>query len=104
MRRVYMQVLKCSIRLMKAKKTQEARVKEMIELRKKFDELGLDMGNEQMRVLLSKMNEFVKGVGFSGRVDLSDFGRTAVCKFTLQRHCVSTIVLKRLNAESSESR
>jgi len=82
---------------MKAKKTVEARVKEMVELRKKFDELGLDTENEQMRALLSKMNDFVKGTGFSGRLDLSDFGRVAVCKFTLQPHCVSTIVLKRLN-------
>ncbi|AGE56420.1 hypothetical protein PBCVNEJV1_756L [Paramecium bursaria Chlorella virus NE-JV-1] len=78
---------------MKAKKTTEARLKEMVELRKKFDELGLDPDNEQMKILLAKMNDFVRGFGFSGKVDLSDFGRIAVCKFTLQPHSVSTIRL-----------
>jgi hypothetical protein len=79
---------------MKSKKTMEARVKEMIEIRNKFDELGLDTENDQMKALIVKMNDFVRGTGFSGRVDLSDFGRVAICKFTNQPHSVSTIVLR----------
>ncbi|AGE50585.1 hypothetical protein PBCVCVR1_694L [Paramecium bursaria Chlorella virus CVR-1] len=80
--------------IMKVKKSLEARVKEMVEIRKKFDELGLDLENEQMQVLIAKMNDFVRGFGFSGKVDLSDIGRTAICKFTLQPHSVSTIILR----------
>ena len=79
---------------MKAQKTVEKRVAEMIEFRKKFEELGLPSEHPQIAELISKMNEFVRGTGFSGHVDLSDFGRTAICKFTLQPHCVSTIVLR----------
>jgi hypothetical protein len=79
---------------MKAKKDTAARLKEMVELRKKFVELGLDHENEDMKTLLAKMNDFVKGTGFSGKVVLEDFKRVAVCKFTLQPHSVSTIVLK----------
>ena len=79
---------------MKQQKTVEARLKEVIEFRKKFDELGLPPGNPQIAELLEKLNEFVRGQGFSGHVDLSDFGRTAVCKLSLQPHCVSKIVLR----------
>lgn len=79
---------------MKTQKTVEKRVAEMIEFRKKFEELGLPSEHLQIAELISKMNDFVRGIGFSGHVDLSDFGRTAICKFTLQPHCVSTIVLR----------
>lgn len=82
---------------MKPTKSLEARLKEVIELRKKFDELGMDTGNEQMKILIEKMNMFVRnGVGFSDRIDLSDFGRVAICKFTNQPRSVSTIVLRAL--------
>lgn len=79
---------------MKQQKTVEARLKEVIEFRKKFDELGLPKDHPQISDLLDKMNDFVRGQGFSGHVDLSDFGRTAICKLSLQPHCVSTIVLR----------
>jgi hypothetical protein len=82
---------------MKAKKTDIARVKEMLELRKKFSELGLDEENEDMKTLIKKMNDFVKeGVGFSGKVVLEEYKRVAVCKFSLQPHSISTIILKAL--------
>ncbi|AGE50039.1 hypothetical protein ATCVCanal1_023L [Acanthocystis turfacea Chlorella virus Canal-1] len=82
---------------MKAKKSDVARVKEMLELRKKFAELGLDEETEGMKELIQKMNEFVKeGTGFSGKIVLEEYKRVAVCKFTLQPHSVSTIVLKAL--------
>jgi hypothetical protein len=79
---------------MKSYKPVDKRVAEMIEFRKKFDELGLPKEHPQIAKLNEKMNDFVKGVGFSGHVDLSDFGRTAICKFSLQPRCVSTIVLR----------
>ena len=80
---------------MKAKKSDIARVKEMLELRKKFAELGLDEENEDMKKLISKMNDFVKeSIGFSGKIVLEEYKRVAVCKFTLQPHSVSTVVLK----------
>jgi hypothetical protein len=80
---------------MKEKKSDTVRIKEMIELRKKFIELGLDDENEQMKVLIAHMNDFARdAVGFSSKVDLSDFGRIAICKFTNQPRSVSTIVLK----------
>lgn len=80
---------------MKPTKSLEARLKEVIELRKKFDELGLNTDNDQMKILIEKMNMFVRnGVGFSDRIDLSDFGRVAICKFSTQKNCVSTVVLR----------
>jgi hypothetical protein len=82
---------------MKAKKTDIVRVKEMLELRKKFAELGLDEETDGMKELIQKMNAFVKeSVGFSGKIVLEEYKRVAVCKFTLQPHSVSTIVLKAL--------
>lgn len=83
---------------MKQTKTIEARLKEVIELRKKFEELGLDSENEQMKELIEKMNRFVRdGVGFSDKIELSDYGRVAICKFTTQPRSVSTIVLRALS-------
>lgn len=80
---------------MKPTKSLEARLKEVIELRKKFDELGLNIDNDQMKILIEKMNMFVRnGVGFSDRIELSDYGRVAICKFSTQKNCVSTIVLR----------
>ncbi|ABT14939.1 hypothetical protein NY2A_B540R [Paramecium bursaria Chlorella virus NY2A] len=79
---------------MKQQKTIEARLKEVIEFRKKIDELGLSTNHPQVAELIEKMNDFVRGTGFSGHVDLSDFGRTAICKLSLQPHFVSTIVLR----------
>jgi len=79
---------------MKQKKPTETRLKEVIEFRKKFDELGLPTEHPQVAELLETMNRFVRGEGFSGHIDLTDFGRTAVCKLSLQPHCVSTIVLR----------
>ena len=81
---------------MKSYKSVDKRVAEMIEFRKKFDELGLPKEHPQVAELIEKMNDFIKGQGFSGHVDLSDFGRTAICKFSLQPHCISTIVLRQL--------
>ena len=40
---------------MKQVKTIEARLKEVIEFRKKFEELGLDSENEQMKELIEKI-------------------------------------------------
>jgi hypothetical protein len=82
---------------MKQPKSVEARLKEVIEFRKKFDELALPKDHPQIAELLEKLNDFVRGQGFSGHVDLSDFGRTAVCKLSLQAHCVSKIVLRAIN-------
>lgn len=80
---------------MKSTKTIEARLKEVIELRKKFGELGLDSKNEQMKKLIEKMNRFARdGVGFSDKIRLPDYGRVAICKFTNQPRSVSTIVLR----------
>lgn len=79
---------------MKQQKSIEARLKEVIEFRKKFDELGLPKDHPQIAELLETMNAFVRGTGFSGHIDLGDFGRTAICKLSLQPHCVSTIVLR----------
>ena len=80
---------------MKQTKTIEARLKEMIEFRKKFEELGLDPENEQMKELIEKMNSFVRdGAGFSDKIRLPDYGRVAICKFTNQPRSVSTIVLR----------
>ena len=81
---------------MKQQKSIEARLKEVMEFRKKFDELGLPQDHPQIVELIETMNRFVRGQGFSGRIDLSDFGRTAICKLSLQPHCVSTIVLRAL--------
>jgi isopropylmalate/homocitrate/citramalate synthase len=79
---------------MKSQKPVEKRVKEMIEIRKKLDEMGLDSENAQVAELFKKMDDFVRGIGFSGHVDMTDFGRVAICKFSLQPHCVSTLVLR----------
>jgi hypothetical protein len=82
---------------MKSVKTIEARLKEVVELRKKFEELGLDSENEQMKELIGKMNRFVRdGIGFSDKIDLSDYGRVAICKFSTQKNSVSTVVLRAL--------
>lgn len=82
---------------MKQTKTIEARLKEVIEFRKKFEELGLDSENEQVKELIEKMNRFVRdGAGFSDKIRLPDYGRVAICKFTNQPRCVSTIVLRSL--------
>jgi hypothetical protein len=82
---------------MKQTKTIEARLKEMIEFRKKFEELGLDPENEQMKELIEKMNSFVRdGAGFSDKIRLPDYGRVAICKFSTQPRSVSTIVLRAL--------
>jgi hypothetical protein len=80
---------------MKQKKSLDARVKEVVEFRKKFQELGLDPSHPQVKILIDLMNDFARhGYGFSNIVDLSDFGRKAVCKFSTQKNCVSTIILK----------
>jgi hypothetical protein len=82
---------------MKQVKSIEARLKEVVEFRKKFEELGLDSQNEQVKELIEKMNNFVRdGTGFSDKIDLSDYGRVAICKFTNQPRSVSTIVLRAL--------
>jgi len=82
---------------MKQVKSIEARLKEAIEFRKKFEELGLDTENEQVKELIEKMNRFVRdGTGFSGKIELSDYGRVAICKFSTQPRSVSTIVLRAL--------
>lgn len=82
---------------MKQAKTIEARLKEVIELRKKFEELGLDSENGQMKKIIEKMNRFVRdGTGFSDKIELSDYGRVAICKFSTQKNCVSTIILRTL--------
>lgn len=82
---------------MKATKSIEARLKEVVEFRKKFEELGLDSQNEQVKELIEKMNNFVRdGTGFSDKIDLSDYGRVAICKFSTQPRSVSTIVLRAL--------
>lgn len=82
---------------MKQTKTIEARLKEVIEFRKKFEELGLDSENEQVKELNEKMNHFVRdGAGFSDKIELPDYGRVAICKFSTQKNCVSTIVLRAL--------
>jgi hypothetical protein len=83
---------------MKQVKSIEARLKEVIEFRKKFEELGLDTESEQVKELIKKMNRFVKdGDGFSDKIQLSDYGRVAICKFSTQKSCVSTIVLRALS-------
>jgi hypothetical protein len=75
----------------------EVRLKEVVEFRKKFEELGLDIENEQVKKLIEKMNRFVRdGAGFSDKIILSDYGRVAICKFSTQKSCVSTIVLRTL--------
>lgn len=80
---------------MKQTKTIEARLKEVVELRKKFEELGFDPENEQVKELFAKMSSFVKdGVGFSDKLYLDEYGRVAICKFTNQPRSVSTIVLR----------
>ena len=82
---------------MKSVKTLEARLKEVVEFRKKFGELGLDTENDQVKELVEKMNRFVRdGVGFSDKIKMSDYGRVAICKFSMQKNCVSTIVLRAL--------
>ena len=82
---------------MKQVKSIEARLKEVVEFRKKFEELGLDTENEQVKELIEKMNRFVRdGAGFSDKIELSDYGRVAICKFSTQPRCVSTIVLRSL--------
>jgi hypothetical protein len=80
---------------MKQIKSMEKRLSEIIELRKKLEELGFDAKNEQVKYLYDKMNSFVKDAeGFSDKIDLPDYNRIALCKFSLQPHCVSTIVLR----------
>lgn len=80
---------------MKSKKDVAVRVKEMIEIRKKFQELGLDEETEGMKLLIEKMNEFARdAIGFSGKIRLEEYNRVAICKFTNQPHSVSTIVLR----------
>lgn len=84
---------------MKPTKTTEARLKEVVEFRKKFEELGLDSENEQVKELIEKMNLFVRdGAGFSDKIELSDYGRVAICKFSTQKNCVSTIILRALTS------
>jgi len=80
---------------MKQIKPMDKRLSEIVELRKKLEELGFDAKNEQVKYLYDKMNRFVKDAeGFSDKIDLLDYNRVALCKFSLQPHCVSTIVLR----------
>ena len=82
---------------MKQTKSIEARLKEVVEFRKKFEELGIDSKNEQVKELIEKMNTFVRdGTGFSDKIKLTDYGRVAICKFSTQKTNVSTIVLRAL--------
>ena len=82
---------------MKKYKEVTSRIKEMVEIRKKLDELGFNRDHEQVSELYKKMDCFVHGEGFSGKVVLSDFGRVAICKFSLQPHCVSTMILRQIH-------
>jgi hypothetical protein len=82
---------------MKPVKPIGARLKEVIEFRTKFEELGMDCASENMKELVDKMNTFFKdGIGFSDRILLPDYGRVAICKLSTQPRCVSTIVLRTL--------
>lgn len=78
---------------MRAKKDVTQRIKEMIELRSKLNTLGIHPDSEGMKMIVEKMNDFVKnGNGFTGVIPLEDCGRMAYCKFSLTT--VSTITLK----------
>ena len=65
---------------MKPVKTIGARLKEVIEFRTKFEELGMDCAHESMKELVDTMNAFVRdGIGFSDRILLPDYDRVAIC-------------------------
>ena len=78
---------------MRAKKDTVQRVKEMVQLRSKFNTLGLETDSEGMKMIREKMNDFVKnGTGFTGVIPLEECGRLAYCKFSLTY--TSTITLR----------
>jgi len=79
---------------MKNPKTVEKRLSEAIGIRQKMTDLGLSPDHPQVRTLMDTLNEFVRGRGFTGTVDLSDFGRVALVKLALRSGVDSEVTLR----------
>ena len=77
-------------------KTTERRVAEAVQLRSKIvgEPLFLPADHPQVARLLAALCDFVRGDAFTGIIDLTDFGRRAVCTLSTRDDVVSTIVLK----------
>lgn len=79
---------------MKHPKPIEKRLEEVVCIRKKLEELGIERDHPQVRRLIDVMNDFVRGTGFTGTIPLSDFGRNAIVKLAMRNNVESTIVLR----------
>lgn len=79
---------------MKDPKPVEKRLEEVVCIRKKLEELGLERDHPQVRHLINVMNDFVRGTGFTGTISLSDFGRNALVKLATRNNVESTVVLR----------
>ncbi len=81
---------------MKHPKPIEKRLEEVVCIRKKLDELGLERDHPQVRKLVDVMNDFVRGTGFTGTISLSDFGRNALVKLATRDNVESTVTLRKV--------
>lgn len=70
------------------------RVLEAIGIRKKLDELGLDVADPGIAQVREVLNDFVRGHGFTGAIPVPSVGRVALMKLSLQAHVKSVAVLR----------
>lgn len=75
-------------------KTTETRVGEAIKIRQKMREVGLSEEDEQVQQLCRVLNDYVKGVGFTGKIRLDRYDRVALVKLSLQDQVENKIVLR----------
>lgn len=75
-------------------KSLDKRVKEAIEIRTKLAQLGLPPGDPDVVALRERVNDFVRGVGWTGTVFLNAYGRAIMVKLSMQDHVQSVVFLK----------
>lgn len=80
-------------------KTTESRVSEAIKIRQKMREVGLSEEDEQVQQLCKVLNDYVRGVGYTGKIRLDQYDRVALVKLSLQDQVENTIVLRSVGAE-----
>lgn len=74
-------------------KSVDVRVREAVGLRSKLSELGLTAEDPAIRDIHQRLNEFVRGTGFTGKIPIPAVHRIAVLKLSLTPHVESAIVL-----------
>ena len=80
---------------MKTPKTLDERVKEVVGIRMKMNELGLTVStSDGLARLVDILNDFVRGHGYTGTVEIPEIHKRAIVKLSLRTGIESHVTLR----------